>query len=236
MDDDGVELLARAIRRARMESPLRPEGGGRGFACEGRRGREHRAARLRLNPGEVLPLRPRVADQREQARRTRAEAKEQLLGLIDRASHRAGVFPQPATDVLAFFFQDMVEELQAGRCVVLPGIGAFCPRPSRPNGKRKQRLYVAFSAARNLAVTIAEHARYDPGEHQRWEAFRKNHRPSGRGWRAIALAPEQRVQRAWARIGPSLVHQRRENGGGPRYVRRHDLSAREGKQDRAAGA
>lgn len=228
MDD----FFLRAVRLARRDAhPSAPAGQtpphADGFSFEGRRGKERRAALLRSAPDEVPPMRQHVADPRERAKQTRAEDRERLLSLVDHAAHKGNAWPQVAVDVLSWFFQGVVEDLIAGRCVVLPGIGAFCPRPSRPHGRRRQRLYVAFAAARNLSVAIAEHARFDPREYQRWETYRHNHRPSARGRRAIAQDPRMRVRRAWAKFGPSLARRRRQGSIGPLHVQRHDPRARE---------
>lgn len=152
-------------------------------------------------PEELPQPRPSAANMRDQTRLSNAANREQVERLVGIAARKADLDTADVGRALGAYFEAVAAELVTGRYVVIPGIGAFCARPSQPHPRRRQRCYIAFTAARNLGVRVCEWAAYNPQEYRRWENFRKNHRPSGRSWRAIAQSPELRVQRAWSRIG-----------------------------------
>lgn len=204
MDQDAKDLkdLLVALRAKReREEQQRAMAAAAPMHAEGRRGRQRRELLAVAAPDELPTPRTPATTTSEQIKLTNRENREQIEKLVHVAAHAADVYPDAAGRVLGCFFEAMAVELVAGRCVPIPGVGAFCARPSRPHPRRKQRCYLAFTAARNLGVRICEWAVHDPVEYRRWENFRINHRPSGRCWRAIAESPEDRVRKAWRLIG-----------------------------------
>lgn len=178
-------------------------------SAEGRRGRERRELLAIVAPDELPSREPRAIGSRERAAQTRRESREALETLIDKTARRCAVSPTDVGAIVGSFLELVVGDLTNGACVVLPGFGALCPRPSQERPGRRQRLYVAWAAARNVAVTICEHAAFDPESYRRWSEFRKNSRPSGRSWRRIALTPMQRVRGAWRNVGRTAARQRK---------------------------
>jgi len=211
--DDGLdtplqELLKIVAARKDREARGRMQPHVGAHPVEGRRGRERRAVLEQYAPEDLPRSIPRGANSREQIRLSNAANREQVNRLVTAAATTADVYPDAEGRVLGAFFEAMAAELVTGRCVVIPGVGAFCARPSRPHPGRRQRCYLAFTAARNLGVRISEWAAFNANECRRWENFRINHRPAGRSWRAIALSPEMRVRRAWSRIGQHRVQRK----------------------------
>jgi hypothetical protein len=110
------------------------------------------------------------------------------------------IHQQRVCDVLASFVNHIVCELMNGRCVSIPGFGALVARPSKARPGCRQRVYIAFTASRNLFVTISERARVEEPELKVWNTFRKNHRPSGRAYRRIKRDPGRCINLAWNAI------------------------------------
>jgi nucleoid DNA-binding protein len=172
-----------------------------GYRFEGRRGRRHREMLAKHAPEELPPDPVVVANRKERERATRRASRDLLERLVAQAGRHGHLSPAQSAQVLAAFFTDAAWALQQGRCVVIPGFGALVARPSQPRPGRRQRLYTAFSAARNLAVSMSEWGRFDEESYRQWSVFRKNHRPSGRRWREIARTPTGQITRAWAAVG-----------------------------------
>lgn len=170
-------------------------------SCEGRRGRERRAVLARVAPHELPSRPPRPATATERTKHTRAINRAMTEKLVARAARDNRATPVQAAAILRDFFQGVARELQNGQCVVIPGFCALCPRPTQPKPGRRQRVYVAFSAARNLSVTISEWAKFDENAYEQWEQYRHNHRPSGRAWRRAASTPHAQIESQWKNIG-----------------------------------
>jgi nucleoid DNA-binding protein len=152
-------------------------------------------------PEELTPDTVAEGTGKLREQQTRREQRELLDRLVDVAGRDGHLSPVMAAQVVAAFFHQMAAEVMQGRCVTIPGIGSFCARSTRPRGRAKARLYVAFTAARNLSVAVCEWGRFDPVHYVRWETYRRNHRPSGRSWRRIAMSPEANIRQAWSQVG-----------------------------------
>jgi nucleoid DNA-binding protein len=134
-------------------------------------------------------------------KRTRALTRSRLEEAVRIAAKENLMTPLQAAAVLSSFFEHFAYELCLGKCMIIPGIGAFCIRPTRPHPYRTGRLYVAYSAARSISVTAAEQSRFDEEAYHQFQTYRKNHRPSGRAHREIGRTPTGHVQRAWSQVG-----------------------------------
>lgn len=176
--------------------------------AEGRRGRSRRDFLERYAPDELPTPRQPATDPREQARQTRLHDRDQIERLVLTAARKAGVYPSNAAQVLGAYFEAVATELVSGNAVIIPGFAALVARPTRPHPTRRQRIYVSFAAHRNLSIRVCEWAQQDDASIRRWESYRHDARPSGRSRRAVAEAPEQRIRRAWQRLGSPAAARR----------------------------
>lgn len=192
--------MARLRRLTELRKRLNPH------PAEGRRGRQRREISPYIDPA-LNPPPIRIPEETSKAREkaTRAANRDLMRATIATVARKTYLDNLVVGDVLGHFMEEVGRHLLDGRCVVIPGLGAFCPRPSQPpkpgtGSKRKQRIYTAFAAWRNMAVLMAEHARFDQTAYEQWQNFRKNHRPSGRSWRRIAESPAVLTRQAWRNV------------------------------------
>jgi nucleoid DNA-binding protein len=204
-----AELMSKIRAKRATEERQRALAAAAPMHAEGRRGRQRRELLAVVAPDELPSREPRAVDSRERAAQTRRESREALEKLVDKTAIRCSVSPTTVGAIVGNFLELVVGDLTHGACVVLPGFGALCARPSQERPGRRQRVYLAWAAARNVAVTVCEHAAFDPEAYRRWSEYRKNSRPSGRSWRRIALSPTQRVRGAWRNVGRAAAKQRK---------------------------
>lgn len=172
-----------------------------GYPFEGRRGRRRRAMLAETAP-EELPVSPEVArNLKERERQTLREHRDLLERLVASTAKLNSLPPMKVAEVLSSFLCAINQSLLHGRSVALPGFGCFVAKPTQPKPGRTGRVYIAFAACRHLAVHTSDWARYDPDEHRRWNAYRKNHRPSGRSWRRVSRTPIAAVRMGWQHVG-----------------------------------
>jgi hypothetical protein len=210
-DREGDAMRARDMARRRrlieLHKRLEPH------PAEGRRGRQRRINLAHCDP-ELNPPPIRIPEETSKAREkaTRAANRDLMRATIATVAKKTYLDNLVVGDVLGHFMEEVGKHLLDGRCVVIPGLGAFCPRPSQPakdGSNRKQRIYTAFAAWRNMAVQMAEYARFDQTAYEQWQNFRKNHRPSGRSWRRIAESPAVLTRKAWRHVVTGSRLQRR---------------------------
>jgi hypothetical protein len=207
-EEDAMRARDMARRRRLIELHKRLEP----HPAEGRPGRQRRINLAHCGPGENPPIRIPEETSKAREKATRAANRDLMRATIATVAKKTYLDNLIVGNVLGHFMEEVVRHLLDGRCVVIPGLGAFCPRPSQPpkeGSKRRQRIYTAFAAWRHVAVLMAEHTRFDQTSYEQWQNFRKNHRPSGRSWRRIAESPAVRTRSAWRHVVTGTRLQRR---------------------------